>query len=405
MAQHINPQRCGAYGHNGRVAGEQAQEHLGRDLHRRHHQGGGAHGHRQHDLEGLADAFQLLRAEVIADEGLCALAEALNRQVGDLGHREQDAHDGHSTVAAVGGGAGVEGQLNQAFGGGHQEGRDTQRQHQHQNGLVGDEVFLADAQDAALAQEEAEHPDHAQGLAQDGGHRSAHHAHVEPVDKDGVQDDVADGADAGGGHAGLGKALVGDKGGHAQGELDKDGAQQVNPQIGHGVGQGVFAGAESQQHRLTVDGEHHAQHHRQHHQNGDAVAQDLLGGLVVAAAHGHRGPGRAAHAHQVGEGGDQDDDGIGHAQAGQRQAAGAGDVAHVNPVHDVVQHVDQLGQGRGQGQAENQGQQGRCAQALVGGPNGRGLRPFFFHNTYMLLSVQRSMTNSTGQWSEPMISL
>ena len=230
--------------------------------------------------------------------------------------------------------------------------------------------------------------------------------HVEPEDEHGVQDDVADGADAGGGHAGLGKALVGDKGGHAQGELHKEGTQQVDAQVGHGIGQGVLTGAEGHQDGLAKDGEHHAEQDRQDHQQGDAVAQDLFGGLVVPAAHGHRGPGRAAHADQVGECGDQHDDGVGDAQAGQSQTARAGDVAHIDAVHDVVQHIHQLCQGGGQGQTEDQRRQRRRAQPLVhrcGSFGRRGL--MFFHDRYAPFFFYRSITSSTGQWSEPRISL
>ena len=300
------------------VAREEAQEELGRQLDRAHHHGGDPHRDGQHDLEGLPDPLHLAGAEVEAHHRLRALAEALHRQVGDLRHREQDAHDGHGAVAAVGGCAGVEGQLDDALGGRHQKGRHAQRQHQSQSPACRDEVFLADAQHAPLAGEEDQHPHRADRLAEDGGDGCALHPHVEPVDKDGVQDDVADRADAGGGHAGLGKALVGDEGGHAQGELDKDGAHQVDAQVGHRVGQGVLAGAEGPQHRLAVDGKDDAQHHRQHDEQGDAVAQNLFGGLVVAAAHRHRGAGRAAHADQVGKGGDEHNDGIGDPQCGPR---------------------------------------------------------------------------------------
>ena len=266
---------------------------------------------------------------------------------------------------------------------GHQEGRHAQRQDQGQGLAVGDQVCLADAQDAPLAGEEHQHPHRADGLAEDGGDGCALHPHVQPIDEDGVQDDVADRADAGGGHAGARKALVGDEGGHAQSELDKDGAQQVDAQVGHGVGQGVFAGAEGPQHRLAKDGEHHAQRHRQDDQQGDAVAQDLFRRLVVAAAHGHRGPGRAAHADQVGKSGDQHDDGVGDPQAGQRQAAGAGDVPHVDAVHDVVQHIDQLCQRCGQSQAEDQRHQRGRSQPLVHRANGAFV---FFHggNSFFL---------------------
>ena len=62
------------------------------------------------------------------------------------------------------------------------------------------------------------------GLAEHGGNGRAPHAHPEPKDQDGVKEDVDDCADDGGEHTGLGKALRGDEGIHAQHQQHKDGA-------------------------------------------------------------------------------------------------------------------------------------------------------------------------------------
>ena len=43
-----------------------------------------------------------------------------------------------------------------------------------------------------------------------------------------------------------------------------------------------------------------------------------------------------------------------HAHAGQREAADARDVADVDAIHDVVEHVDQLGDDRRNGQPHQQ---------------------------------------------------
>ena len=56
---------------------------------------------------------------------------------------------------------------------------------------------------------------------------------------------------------------------------------------------------------------------------------------------------------RVGEGRDDGDDGEGEPQAGQGVAGGVGQAADVHPVHHAVQHVDELGHGHGQGQAQD----------------------------------------------------
>ena len=74
---------------------------------------------------------------------------------------------------------------------------------------------------------------------------------------------------------------------------------------------------------------------------------------------------RAAHSGECGKGRDQQDDGERNAHACQRKCACAGDVADVDPVHDIVQHVDELrGNGR-QGKTEHQLANGLCAQRFV----------------------------------------
>ena len=48
-------------------------------------------------------------------------------------------------------------------------------------------------------------------------------------------------------HAGFGKALGGDKGVHAQGQLYEERAYGVNVHITNAIGDGIFAGAEGEQ--------------------------------------------------------------------------------------------------------------------------------------------------------------
>ncbi len=77
------------------------------------------------------------------------------------------------------------------------------------------------------------------------------HSHVEGEDEQGVQQNIADGADGDREHAGLGKALRVDKGVEPQGQLDKNGAQRVQPHIVPGVRDGVFTGAEEEKQVLS----------------------------------------------------------------------------------------------------------------------------------------------------------
>ena len=61
----------------------------------------------------------------------------------------------------------------------------------------------------------------------------------------------------------------------------------------------------------------------------------------------------SAHAEQVGKGDDHGDDGEAQAKACEGHGGILRDTADVNAIHDVVEHIDQLGQGHGQGKVQN----------------------------------------------------
>ena len=95
---------------------------------------------------------------------------------------------------------------------------------------------------------------------------------------------------------------------------------------------------------------------------GEAAAQDAFRLVVVPLAHGDGGPGGAAGGHQGGEGGDDEDHRHADAETRQGQVAVRRHVADVDPVHDVVEHVYDLGRHRGDGQPPQQRADGLRAQ-------------------------------------------
>lgn len=76
--------------------------------------------------------------------------------------------------------------------------------------------------------------------------------------------------------------------------------------------------------------------------NTPGTAEDALGFCIVAAPHGDGGERRAAHAREEGEGRDDQDDGEGDAEPGQRQWANLRYPADENAVDNVVEEVDDL---------------------------------------------------------------
>ena len=89
------------------------------------------------------------------------------------------------------------------------------------------------------------------GLGKDGGKRRAPNAEIQGKDEQRVQKDVEPRANEGGFHADGGEALRGDEGVHAQCNLDKHGAQRVDPHIVQRIADGVLAGTEEIKDRVN----------------------------------------------------------------------------------------------------------------------------------------------------------
>ena len=98
---------------------------------------------------------------------------------------------------------------------------------------------------------------------------------------------------------------------------------------------------------------------------GGGVAQNFLRALPVSRAQADGGQRGAPHAGEGGEGRDEHEDGEGDAKAGEGGTAHLRDVADVDTVHNVVQHVDELGRHRGQGQLDHQRADGGIRQCLL----------------------------------------
>ena len=343
------------------VVGEQRGKGLGKELHQRPQQTGIEQAGPQQQEIGFLHPVPLAGAVVVADDGLGALAQTLQRQHGKLHDAGQDGHGTHRQISAVLQQGRVEGHRDDALTGLHNKGSGTQRHTGKQHGRGEPDGLLAQPQEGPLAEQKGQHPDAGERLGQDGGQGSAPHSHAEQEDEDRVQHDVGHRADEHRQHAFLGEALGGDEGVHAQRYLHKEGAHRIDVHIDDRIVDGVGAGTEGQQKRPVAPKQNQRQHDRDDDLQGKAVAQDLLGLFFVALAHGDGGAGRAAVAHQGGEGGDDHDQRQADAHAGQGQGAVLGNVADVDAIHDVVQHIDQLGGHGGKCQPEQ-----KTAKRVIG---------------------------------------
>ena len=350
----VDAQRPGGEGQQGRVGGEQTGEHPGAQ----HHEGPQRHGvdeaGAQQQTEALPDAVCVPGAVVVAGNGLSALRQTSQGQQGELHDAGEDGHGAHGQIPAVFQQGGVEAHEDDALTGLHDKRGRSQRDAGRHQPQTGQQVLPPQAQQRLFAAEERCDPDAGQGLRQHGGQRRAPHAHVQSEDEQRVQRDIGQRADEHRQHAGPGEALGRHEGVEAQRQLDEHGADGIDTHVVGGVGDGVLAGAEQQQEVAAPQKQHGGEGQGQQEQQGSAAAQQPLRAGVVAAAHGNGGTGRTAGGHQCRKGGDDHDEGHAHAHAGEGQASVAGHVTNVDAVHDVVEHIYQLGRHRGDRQLEQE---------------------------------------------------
>ena len=209
------------------------------------------------------------------------------------------------------------------------------------------------------------HPAGAHPLGDDRRGGRAPDPHPKAENKQRVQSDVQHRPDQHRAHGHQSLSLGGDIGVEPQGQLDKDGAHQVDGDVVQSIADGILRGAEGHQHRLLDDGEEGGQHCCHQEQQGGGVAQYLFCALPVPRPQADGGQRRAAHPGEGGKGGDQHQDREGHPQPGEGGAAYHCNVADVDAVHDVVQHIDELGRHRGQGQLYHQRANRGAGQRLL----------------------------------------
>ena len=301
----------------------------------------------------LENAVAPVCAVVEGEYGLRAARDAAERH-GDHQHEAlRDGGAGDEPVSELGPAValqhGVHGDYHDAVHEDDEEGRDTGDEYAaHELEAVPPEAY---AHRHGLAEEDAEHIDAARELREHGGNGRPGYAHVEDEDEERIEHDVEHRAEHDGEHALFGKALADDELVHAQGEKVESRSAEVDGEVLLGVGVGGFAGAEEHEHRPLQ-----REHRGGEHYGADAEDEEAVGEYApclvrLASAHVDAHERRAADADEKGEGPEHGDNRPAYADARQRGLAGDGDVAYVYPVHDGVEHADELRQHTGNGDA------------------------------------------------------
>ena len=304
--------------------------------------------------ERLPDARGVSRAEVVAGNRLRALRQPLQREHRELHHAGENRHRADGDIAAVFEQRGIEADGDDALRALHDERGQAERDARGEELHVDAHILRLEAQARLFTHQEADDPHAGNALRNHRRQRRATNAHVQAENENRVEHDVAHRADEHGHHARRREALRGDERIHAERQLHKQRAEGVDVQIIVRVFNRVFARAEGQQKFVTEQQQHRRQRQRNRDLQRKAAAQQLFGRVVIAAPHRDGSPRRAAGGDQRRERRHDHNDRHAHAHASQREAADARDVTDVDAIHDVVEHIDQLGDDRRNGQPHQQ---------------------------------------------------
>ena len=185
---------------------------------------------------------------------------------------------------------------------------------------------------------------------------------METKNEDGIQNDVADGADGHGAHTCHGEALRVDERVQSQGNLDENRADGINFHIIPCVADGVFTGSEHEEQRLAEDQDDGGQDQCHENQHGGAVSQNFFRIVLLSLSHHDGGSRRAAHAHQSRESGNRHDERHGNAHAGEGVGTDVLNMPDVHTVHHIVHDIDDLGHNGRKGQLKKKAADGTVPQ-------------------------------------------
>ena len=172
--------------------------------------------------------------------------------------------------------------------------------------------------------------------------RCAAHAHVQSENKYRIENNVGHRPDEHRQHARLRKSLRCDKGIHSQCELHKNRSKRINVHIIHAIVYRIGAGAEGHQKIPVPQKKRRCQQDRNNDLNHKTVPQRLLRLVMFSLSHENGSPGCATVRHKSRK--CRHDHNKRHADAhtGERHGSLLRDMPNINPVHNIIHHIDEL---------------------------------------------------------------
>ena len=366
-ARHINAHGPRRIADQLGIGGENACHRARQQKHERPKNCGISGAQGQFKTERLLDPVFVACAVVKADHRLTALTNALQRHQCKLRCTGDHRHSTHRQIAAVTRQTGIKADGKQAFGGKHDERRNSQCDHRADHRHIRADQLFSQTQNGFFAGKKAQDPNSANGLTEHRGNGCTAHTKAEHKYENGVQHNVDHRADHGGEHTDLGKALRGDEGIHAQNHQHEHRAQDINAAIVQRIRQRDVAGAEPAQKGGRCGIEKHREHHGKDQQHTKAGIHNLFGSFLFPLPQRNGRAGRTACADDHGKRIEQHENGCKQAHARKRRRTDARNVADIDSIYNVVKQIDHLRHHGRDHKLQQQFRHAACAHLLFFG--------------------------------------
>ena len=353
-------------------------------------------GHHGQEADALPHPDPLSGAVVVSHHRLGGVADALHRQGGHGPHGVQHRHNTDVEIPSENAQHLVAGQLYRGVGKVHDKAGQAQTADFSRH--FGPELYAlpGQPQNRFFPSQEPQHPKGRYGLGDNGGQGSSLYPHPHTEDHNGVQHNVQSRSDGDGHHAGSSKALGIDKSIHPQADHHKNGARRVNPHIVGSVSVGLAAGPEGIEDGLLENLQDDRENDGRHHQHKKGGSHDLAGPLIVLSAPGNGAQGRAPRAEKIRKSGQQGNQGKADSHPREGHGGGPRYSSDIDSVHNIVEHIQQLGHGHGHCHAHDISGHGALAEIILG--RCRLYACFFLFPGDLSHSVSPSSYRSTCLW-------
>ena len=165
---------------------------------------------------------------------------------------------------------------------------------------------------------------------------------MESENKNWIQNNIGDCTDQYGEHSCFCEALGSDEIIHTKGQLYKDGSCCIDIHVAYRIVNGVCAGAEGKKKTAVSEKQDSSQDQGDDDLHGKTVSKGLFGFFCFIFSHKDAGSGSAAISNKGGKRGYYHNKWHTDAYTGKSKSTISGNVANVDTVYNVVEHVNEL---------------------------------------------------------------